>query len=158
MPSLPLLTKIQVTMTKKLLVLCAGLALAAGLFTAQSAEKEKKETKIDTSKLPPASTKQGVTYASDIKPIFEKSCVKCHGSEKQKGKLRLDSLEAALKGGEDGKVIEPGKSADSMLVHNIAHLGDEDDFMPPPDNKDKIQQLTKEQIGLIRAWIDQGAK
>src|SRR5204863_7997296 len=145
-------------MTKKLLILCAGAALAAGLFTAQSAEKEKKTTKIDTSKLPPAATKQGVTYAADIKPIFEKSCIKCHGADKQKGKLRLDSLEAALKGGQDGKVVEPGDSANSMLVHNIAHLGDEDDFMPPPDNKDKIPALTKEQIGLIRAWIDQGAK
>ena len=148
--------EIQSIMTKKLLILFAGAAMAAGLFTAQSAEK--KAAKVDTSKLPPAATKQGVTYATDIKPIFDKSCIKCHGAEKQKGKLRLDSLEAALKGGEAAKVIEPGKSADSILVHNVAHLGDEDDFMPPPDNKDKIPPLTKEQIGLIRAWIDQGAK
>jgi mono/diheme cytochrome c family protein len=147
--------EIQSNMTKKLLILCAGMALAAGLFTAQSAEKK---AKVDTSKLPPAATKQGVTYATDIKSIFDKSCIKCHGAEKQKGKLRLDSLEAALKGGEAGKVIEPGKSADSILIHNVAHLGDEDEFMPPPDNKDKIPPLTKEQIGLVRAWIDQGAK
>jgi|GraSoiStandDraft_4_1057263.scaffolds.fasta_scaffold556070_2 hypothetical protein len=145
-------------MSNKLVILCVSAALASSLLTAQSAEKEKKANKVDTSKLPPASTKQGVTYAADIKPILEKSCIKCHGSEKQKGKLRLDSLEAALKGGQDGKVVEPGNSADSMLVHNIAHIGDEDDFMPPPDNKDKIPPLTKEQIGLIRAWIDQGAK
>jgi hypothetical protein len=145
-------------MMKRLVIGCFAAALTGLLFTAQAAEKEKKTVKIDTSKLPPASTKQGVTYAADIKPMFEKSCVKCHGSDKQKGKLRLDSLEAALKGGQDGKVIEPGKSADSMLVHNVAHLGDEDDFMPPPDNKDKIPPLTKDQIGLIRAWIDQGAK
>src|SRR6266566_2999978 len=144
-------------MNKKLFVICAGAALAASLFTAQSAEKEKKTTKVDTSKLPPASTKQGVTYAADMKPIFDKSCIKCHGAEKQKGKLRLDSLAAALKGGED-KVVMPGDSAGSILVHNVAHLGDEDDYMPPPDNKDKIPPLTKEQIGLIRAWIDQGAK
>ena len=120
--------------------------------------QDKKKAAVDTSKLPPASDQKGVTYAKDIKPIFEKSCVKCHGAEKPKAKLRLDSLEGALKGGEDGKVIEPGKSADSMLVHNIAHLGSEDDFMPPPDNKAKIPPLTKDQIGLIRAWIDQGAK
>jgi len=67
-------------------------------------------------------------------------------------------VEAALKGGQDGKVILPGDSAGSVLVHNVAHIGDEDDFMPPPDNKDKIPPLTKDQIGLIRAWIDQGAK
>jgi mono/diheme cytochrome c family protein len=145
-------------MSKRLVLLSVAAALTGFIFTAHAAEKEKKTTKIDTSKLPPASTKQGVTYAADIKPMFEKSCVKCHGADKQKGKLRLDSLDAALKGGQDGKVIEPGHSADSMLIHNVAHLGDEDDFMPPPDNKDKIPPLTKEQIGLIRAWIDQGAK
>lgn len=145
-------------MTKKLFISAAAVMLGAAIFSAQSAEKEKKATKIDASKLPPASTKQGVTYATDIKPIFDKSCVNCHGTEKQKGKLRLDSLAAVLKGGQDGAVVEPGKSAESMLVANVAHLGDEDDFMPPPDNKAKIPPLTKEQIGLIRAWIDQGAK
>ena len=141
-------------MTKKLLVVCLGSLLAISVLSARAADK----ATVDTSKLPPASDQKGVTYAKDIKPIFEKSCVKCHGAEKPKAKLRLDSLEGALKGGEDGKVIEPGNSAGSMLVHNIAHIGNEDDYMPPPDNKAKIPPLTKEQIGLIRAWIDQGAK
>ena len=142
---------------KKLFLIYFGVVLSFSLVTAQAAEKEKKTPKIDTSKLPPAAQVAGVTYGKDIKPIFEKSCTKCHGAEKQKGKLRLDSLEAALKGGED-KVVIPGDSAGSILVHNVAHVGDEDDYMPPPDNKDKIPPLTREQIGLIRAWIDQGAK
>jgi mono/diheme cytochrome c family protein len=141
-------------MTKRALITCFGVAFAASLLTGLAADKKA----IDVSKLPPAADKKGVTYDADIKPIFEKSCIKCHGPEKQKGKLRLDSLAATLKGGEDGKVVEAGDSAKSMLVHNVAHLGDEDLFMPPPDNKDKIPPLTKEQIGLIRAWIDQGAK
>jgi hypothetical protein len=113
---------------------------------------------VDASKLPPASAKVGVTYEKDIKPIFDASCIKCHGEQKPKGKLRLDNLEGILKGGHDGKVVEPGNSAKSMLVQNVAHLGDEDDFMPPPKNKLGLKQLTPEQIGLIRAWIDQGAK
>ncbi|MEY2427197.1 MAG: hypothetical protein QOJ40_82 [Verrucomicrobiota bacterium] len=142
---------------KTLIIACLGIALIGSLSLSNAAEK-KAAADIDISKLPPASDKTGVTYAADIKPIFEKSCLKCHGAQKQKGKLRLDSLEAALKGGQDGKVVEPGASAKSMLVHNVAHIGDEDDYMPPPDNKDKIPPLTKEQIGLIRAWIDQGAK
>jgi len=141
----------------KLLIICLGVTLTLSLATVQAAEKEKKTSKVDTSKLPPPASATGVTYAKDIKPIFDKSCIKCHGSEKQKGKLRLDSLAAALKGGED-KVVLPGDSAGSILIHNVAHIGDEDDFMPPPDNKDKIPPLTSEQIGLIRAWIDQGAK
>ena len=133
-------------MTKTTLSLFALLAASALAVHAAA--------KVDTSKLPPASTKTGVTYAADIKPIFEKSCFKCHGAEKQKGKLRLDSLEATLKGGDDGKVLEPGKSAESTLVHSVARL-DEDEAMPPTD---KGKPLTKEEVGLIRAWIDQGAK
>ncbi|HLX72945.1 MAG TPA: c-type cytochrome domain-containing protein [Verrucomicrobiae bacterium] len=112
----------------------------------------------DTSKLPPASTKTGVTYENDIKPILDASCIKCHGETKPKGKLRLDSLQGVLNGGHDGKVIEVGNSAKSVLVQNVAHVGDEDDFMPPPKNKLGLKQLTPEQVGLIRAWIDQGAK
>ena len=108
--------------------------------------------------LPPASTKQGVTYATDIQPIFENSCVRCHGAEKAKGRLRLDSAAGALKGGEDGKVIIAGQSAESVLVRNVARVGPKDGYMPPPNNKAGIPALTKKQIGLIRAWIDQGAK
>ena len=129
----------------------AGFGLLGFTIAALAAE-------VDVSKLPPASTQKDVTYAKDIKPILEKSCVKCHGTEKPKAKLRLDSLEAALKGSENGKVIESGNSAKSVLVHNVARIGDEDNWMPPKDNKAKIPPLTPEQVGLIRAWIDQGAK
>jgi hypothetical protein len=113
---------------------------------------------IDTSKLPPPSDRKDVTFEKDIKPLFDKSCVGCHGAEKPKGKLRLDSLEATLKGGVDGKVLEPGKSASSFLVANIAFLGDEDDWMPPPKDLAKYPKFTPEQVGLVRAWIDQGTK
>src|ERR1700761_1387125 len=118
------------------------------------------DDKIDVSKLPPPSTKTGVTYAADIKPIFEPACFGCHGAKtpKPKGGLRLDTLELTLKGGEDGPAVVPGDSAKSPLVANVAHLGDPDDFMPPPKNRGNIPPLTPAQIGLVRAWIDQGAK
>ncbi|HWI58836.1 MAG TPA: c-type cytochrome domain-containing protein [Bacillota bacterium] len=132
--------------------------LTLSLATAQNAIPQKKKAPVDLSQLPPAANKQNVTFASDIKPIFDKSCVRCHGAEKPKARLRLDSLESTLKGGEDGKVVEPGNSANSMLVHSIAQLGDPDTFMPPPKNKAGIAPLAKGQIGLIRAWIDQGTK
>ncbi|MGD0261685.1 MAG: c-type cytochrome domain-containing protein [Verrucomicrobiota bacterium] len=141
-------------MIRNSLMVCLGTTLALCLFSVQGADKKA----VDLSKLPPVSDKTGVTYATDIKPIFDQSCLKCHGAEKPKAKLRLDSLDGALKGGEDGKVILPGNSAGSMLVHNVAHAGNPDDYMPPPKNKAKIPPLTGEQIGLIRAWIDQGAK
>ena len=110
---------------------------------------------VDVSKLPPAAKQAGVTFDKDIKPVFEKSCFKCHGAEKQKGKLRLDSLEAALKGGENAPNIIAKDSAKSPLVWSVARIGDEDDAMPP---KGKGEPLTGEQVALIRAWIDQGAK
>jgi len=78
-------------MNKRALIFCFGVAFAASLLTSLAADKKA----VDVSKIPPASDKTGVTYAADIKPIFEKSCVKCHGAEKQKGKLRLDTLAAA---------------------------------------------------------------
>ncbi len=130
------------------------LALTAASLLALSLGSIAAEKKMDASKLPPAATKTGVTYSTDIQPIFEKSCFKCHGSEKQKGKLRLDSLEAVLKGGEDGKILEAGSSAKSPMVFAVARV-DEDEAMPPAD---KGKPLTKEQVSLIRAWIDQGAK
>ncbi len=85
---------------------------------------------VDLSKLPPVSEKKGLTYEKDIRPILEASCFRCHGEERHRGELRLDSLAAALKGGEDGKVILPGKSKESPLVIAVAQL-DEEKAMPP---------------------------
>ncbi len=109
----------------------------------------------DVSKLPAPAAKTGVTFDADIKGIFEKSCFKCHGAEKQKAKLRLDSLAAVKKGGENGPLFEAGKSEKSRLVHSVAGILDEDENMPP---EGKADPLTKDQVALVRAWIDQGAK
>jgi hypothetical protein len=112
----------------------------------------------DDAKLPPASTKTGLTFATDIKPIFDASCLKCHDSTKPKqaAKLSLDTLAGTLKGSRDGKVVIVGDSAHSDLVLSVAHIGDDpDSFMPKGKG---AKPLTPEQIGLIRAWIDQGAK
>src|ERR1051325_10764380 len=84
----------------------------------------------DLSKLPPPSDKQGLTYVKDIRPLFESSCFRCHGEERHRGGLRLDTLEAVLKGGEDGKILVPGKSQESLLVIAVAQI-DEEKAMPP---------------------------
>ena len=83
---------------------------------------------LDLSKLPPATTAP-VEFARDIQPLLADHCVKCHGPEKQKGGLRLDSRAGALKGGDDGAALVPGKSAESKLVHLVAGL-DPDTIMP----------------------------
>ena len=105
------------------------------------------------SKLPPAASRH-VDFAKDIKPILEKSCLECHGPEKAKGKLLLDTRDHALKGGDNGIDVIPGDSAKSPLIHFVARVV-EDSEMPPPG---KGGPLTKEQVGLLRAWIDLGAK
>ena len=102
--------------------------------------------------LPPAATTE-VDFARDIEPIFAANCVKCHGPDKQKSGYRLDSREAAIKGGDGGAAIVVGKSAESVLIRNVSGL-DPDVRMPPP----KAEPLTAQQVGILRAWIDQGAK
>src|SRR5258705_2756173 len=104
-----------------------GLAIAAG---SAKADDKWDINKLDVSKLPPPADQKGVTYAKDIRSIFEASCFRCHGEDKQKGDLRLDTLEAVLKGGEDGKVVVPGKSKISVLLAAVAQLDDEI-AMPP---------------------------
>lgn len=112
----------------------------------------------DISKLPPPAAKKDLTYDKDIKPMLEKSCVNCHGPEKPKSKYRVDSREAIIKGGESGDpAIIPGKSEKSPFVLYSADLV-VDMEMPPTDKREKYPAWTKEQIALVRAWIDQGAK
>ena len=112
----------------------------------------------DISKLPPAAKKEGLTFDKDIKPMLENSCLKCHGAEKPKSKYRVDSREAFIKGGDSEEAaVVPGKSEKSPVVHYVADLV-VDLEMPPTDKRDKYPKLTAEQIGLLRAWIDQGAK
>ena len=94
-----------------------------------------------------------IDYARDVKPILAKHCYSCHGSEKQKSGLRLDRRAEALKGGDSGASIVPGKSGESLLLH-LASGKDLDRVMPPP----KAERLTSEQLATLKAWIDQGAK
>jgi mono/diheme cytochrome c family protein len=92
-----------------------------------------------------------VDFVRDVQPIFKASCLECHGPQKQKGQFRLDSKTHAMKGGITGKAIVPGKGAESPLVQLLL-LADPDERMPR-----KAKPLSKAQIDLLRAWIDQGA-
>ena len=107
---------------------------------------------VDVSQLPPPATNR-VSFARDIKPILESSCLRCHGAEKPRSEFRLDNRADAIKGGDQGMDILPGNSARSPLIHYTAYLV-EDMEMPPVG---KGQQLTADQVSLLRAWIDQGA-
>jgi hypothetical protein len=92
-----------------------------------------------------------VDYARDVQPILTRHCVSCHGPQKQRSSLRLDSVTAARKGGASGPAIVPGKSSESLLIRAVT--GAEDIVAMPP----KGPRLEAEQIALLRAWIDGGA-
>ena len=123
--------------------------LTAFLFAAGSSAPAAL-TPEQVAQLPPPAT-HAVNFNSEIKPIFEASCVKCHGRGRAKGEFQIDSRATLLKGGDSGPALVPGKSAASLLVELVAGF-DPDSVMPKKGTK-----LTREQIGVLRAWIDQGA-
>ncbi|MEK6259049.1 MAG: PSD1 and planctomycete cytochrome C domain-containing protein [Planctomycetota bacterium] len=125
---------------------CVMVACAACLVVRVARAAE-----ADATKLPPAANRE-VDFVRDVRPIFQRACVRCHGPDKQKSEFRLDVRQTALTGGESyAPNIVPGKSADSPLVKMVAGVGDV--TMPPEGDR-----LSAEEIGLLRAWIDQGAK
>src|SRR5579864_376491 len=100
---------------------------------------------------PPANVK--VDFVRDIRPIFSKHCYECHGQKTHKAGLRFDRKTKAFAGGDSGPPFEPGKSEESLMIEYVAGL-DPESVMPP---KEKNDRLSTQEIGLLRAWIDQGA-
>src|SRR5207245_2700029 len=92
----------------------AAFVLSSAIPGGFAAEKQP----VDVSKLPPPASGT-VDFLRDIEPILETSCLRCHGPKKPKGNFRLDTREAALKGGEIGVAILPGNSAGSPLIHYV---------------------------------------
>jgi hypothetical protein len=101
--------------------------------------------------LPPPAARP-VDFVKDIQPMLARDCYSCHGPEKQKADLRWDSKSSAVKSGEHGPIFVPGDSANSRVIKLVAGL-DPDTVMPP-----RGERLTPEEVGLLRAWIDQGAR
>jgi hypothetical protein len=93
-----------------------------------------------------------VDYLREVKPILAKHCFSCHGAQKQRSGLRVDTAAFMLEGGNAGPAIVPGKSSDSRLIQLVSGQ-DKLRLMPP-----KEPRLTAAEIALLRTWIDQGAK
>lgn len=92
-------------------------------------------------------------FSGAIQPVLRQNCVSCHGPEKAKGGLRLDTFEALAKGGKSGPALVAGKAADSELVRRIRLPLTDEDHMPP----DGKPQPTAEELTLVQWWIDAGA-
>jgi uncharacterized membrane protein len=100
----------------------------------------------------PALADPNTFYGARVQPIFSASCIKCHGEDKHKGNLRLDSYRALMHGGKDGPVIQAGNIQGSDLIRRITLPPSHDDFMP----KGK-QPLSADQVKAIELWIGAGA-
>lgn len=99
-----------------------------------------------------AADKAAPDYVKQIAPIFQKRCVGCHNADDAEGKLSLESYADIQKGGEHGPSIQPGNIASSRLLQLVT--GKAKPVMPPEDE----ERLTSEEIALLIAWIETGAK
>lgn len=119
------------------------LLLAAWAAAAPTATKKKPEP------AKPLTAAQKADYAKVIQPIFEAHCVSCHGPKKEKGKLRLDTLEATLKGGKNPTFVI-GKPNSSMLLARVFLERNAGDVMPPKDEN----PLTEKQREALYAFVE----
>jgi hypothetical protein len=99
----------------------------------------------------PAPVDRPVDFIHDIHPILAEHCFTCHGGSVSKGDFQLDTRRRLMQGAAGEPMVIEGDSAGSRLIHLVAAL-DPDDVMPP-----KGRRLNPTEVGLLRAWIDQGA-
>jgi hypothetical protein len=123
MPSLPELSRVHRR-------LALGLLLAAGPLGAET-----------------------TFYQDRIDPILERHCVVCHGPEKQKAGLRLDSFAWVMKGAESGAMVRPGNAAGSELYRRITLPATDEEVMPSEGKP----LLSREEIRNVELWILGGA-
>jgi WD40 repeat protein len=132
-------------------VLCLSVvALLPGVVFGD--EKDDKKKTVQPIAIVALNRKEPVTYQKDIEPIFVKKCQYCHSGAIKESKFDLGTYEALMKGGKRGKPVVPGKSAESLLVQFGGKT--KKPFMPPKSE----EPLAPEELALIKAWIDQGAK
>lgn len=110
----------------------ALLALLAGMLTAHAGADE------------------DAHFLNKVRPLLDSRCISCHGTDKVKAGLRLDSRAAALKGGDSGPALVPGKPQESLLLQAVMHA--KPDLEMPPKEK-----LTASDIAVLEQWIRAGA-
>ena len=120
------------------LLLSASVLIAATPFTPKKPEPPK-----------PLTSAQKAEYAKVIQPMFDAHCVSCHGPKKEKGKLRLDTLEATLKGGKNPTFVI-GKPNSSMLLSRVFLDRTAGDVMPPKAEK----PMTEKQKEALYAFVE----
>jgi mono/diheme cytochrome c family protein len=100
-----------------------------------------------TTSAAPAAKQAAVSFAKDVKPIFDQSCVKCHGGDKTEIRLKLTSYAGVMAGSENGPVVLAGKAADSELIKQVLA-----GKMPKRANR-----LPDAQLKILQDWVNAGA-
>src|SRR4051812_40807464 len=96
---------------------------------------------------------KSIDFARDVQPILAKNCLSCHGPDKQKNGLRLDTVTAILSGGDSGPAVVAGKPDQSLLFTLVSGAAADGRIMPP-----KGDRLSAADIDAVKLWISQGAK
>ncbi len=92
-----------------------------------------------------------IDYLKQVRPLLKERCYDCHGSDKQESGLRLDKRQEALTGGDSGVAIVPGDVTRGVLLKRVTSE-DSEQVMPP-----KGDRLTKDEVDLLKKWIEEGA-
>ena len=100
--------------------------------------------------------KEPVMFEQDILPILRRNCLACHSRSERQGDLVLETRAEILAGGDTGPAIVPEKGEESLLLTLAAHR--REPIMPPAGNDVAAVALTPAELGLLRLWIDQGAR
>ena len=127
----------------------ASLAIALCVH-GQLAIADEPKSAIEATEIEAAVDDQAAVFSKQVLPLLRTRCITCHGPEKQEGGLRLDSLDAAIKGGDQGSAIVPGDAENSLFVKAIT-FADPDLQMPPK------QKLSDKEIAVLKQWIQGGA-
>jgi Protein of unknown function (DUF1549)/Protein of unknown function (DUF1553)/Planctomycete cytochrome C len=129
---------------------CLRSVVVASMIATGSLRSAAQPPTSEATQLPPAAARP-IDFARDVKPILQVSCVRCHARGRDRGGFSIETRERLLAGGDSGDAVVPGDSAHSRLIALVAGL--EPDVVMPQ----KGSRLTRDQIGVLRAWIDQGA-
>ncbi|MCC7374219.1 MAG: hypothetical protein IT581_06170 [Verrucomicrobiales bacterium] len=131
--------------------------IAAALTPAAQSEDAPTASKPKALPVAPLQRQTPVDFESEVLPALRRNCLACHNQTRAKGELILETPQAIRKGGASGPSIVEGRGDESLLFRAAAHLA-EDMIMPPAGNKANADNLNPTELGLLKVWIDQGAK
>ncbi|WP_254506933.1 c-type cytochrome domain-containing protein [Anatilimnocola floriformis] len=130
--------------------------LALGLTPALALGQAKPKVALKPIEIAEVKHEGPIDFEKEILPIFRRNCLACHSATEAQSDLTLETPQTILKGGSEGPAVVAGKGAESLLIKLAARQ--KEPVMPPPDNDVKAKPLTPQELGLIKKWIDEGAK